>query len=242
MKKILVIGESNKDIFIYCEADRLAPDLPVPVLHILRSTENPGMAKNVERNILSIYPNCDILTNGNWDSVTKSRYIHEKSNHMFLRVDSPHNIEPLDIREISFDYDLIVIADYNKGFLTEDIIEYICKNHNLVLLDTKKPLGKWAEEATFIKINDYEFLRSLPEINQSLMEKIIHTRDKLGCTFRGKDYSVAQVEVMDTSGAGDTFMAGFAVRYLLSGDIEESIEYANQCASEAVKKRGVNTI
>ena len=35
---------------------------------------------------------------------------------MFLRVDSPHNIKPLDISEISFDYDLIVVADYNKGF------------------------------------------------------------------------------------------------------------------------------
>ena len=40
MKDILVIGESCRDIFIYCDAPRLCPDIPVPVLNITNQTEN----------------------------------------------------------------------------------------------------------------------------------------------------------------------------------------------------------
>ena len=49
MKKILVIGDSSRDVFVYCDAVRLCPDVPVPVLNILDQQENPGMAKNVYR-------------------------------------------------------------------------------------------------------------------------------------------------------------------------------------------------
>ena len=50
--KILVIGDSCRDIFVYCDVDRLCPDLPVPILNVVDQTENGGMAKNVQRNIV----------------------------------------------------------------------------------------------------------------------------------------------------------------------------------------------
>ena len=53
MSKILVIGDSCRDVFVYCESDRLCPDVPVPVLNIIDQKDNPGMAKNVQRNIKS---------------------------------------------------------------------------------------------------------------------------------------------------------------------------------------------
>lgn len=138
-KKILVIGESCKDVFIYCSTNRLAPDIPVPVLNVLHQKENPGMAKNVYRNIKKIINQCDILTNNNWNIITKTRYIHETSNHMFIRVDTDHNkIQRIQKNKIKFNYDLIAISDYNKGFLKEEDIEYICSNHDNVFIDTKK--------------------------------------------------------------------------------------------------------
>ena len=158
-KNILVIGESCRDIFVYCDAKRLAPDLPIPVLNIRNQVENVGMAKNVHRNILSIHSACEILTNSDWNNIIKTRYVHADSNHAFFRVDSPHDINPLSLGEVSYDYDLVVISDYNKGFLTEDHIEQISSKHSLVFLDTKKILGNWAKGASFIKINDYEYKR-----------------------------------------------------------------------------------
>ena len=118
MKDILVIGESCRDIFTYCDTTRLAPDIPVPILNIVNQTENGGMAKNVQRNILNKIDDCDIVTNDNWINITKTRYVHEKTNHTFFRVDSPHDIKRINLNEIDYNYKIIVISDYNKGFLS----------------------------------------------------------------------------------------------------------------------------
>ena len=58
MPKIQVIGESCQDIFVYCDAIRLAPDLPVPVLTEKRVEKNPGMSANVYINIISYVNDC----------------------------------------------------------------------------------------------------------------------------------------------------------------------------------------
>jgi bifunctional ADP-heptose synthase (sugar kinase/adenylyltransferase) len=239
--KILVIGDSCKDVFIYCDATRLCPDVPAPVLNILEQKENPGMAKNVQRNIEN-YTGCDIITNDNWEKVSKTRYVHSESNYLFVRVDTPHDIKRIDISKIDYDYEIIVISDYNKGFLTiEDIVE-ICKNHNNVFLDTKKILGDWAKGAKFIKINNYEYTNSEKYIDNELYSKIIRTKGSEGCYFRGINYPVSKVEVKDTSGAGDSFMSALVIRYYETSDIIQSIKFANEKASSVVSKKGVTTI
>ena len=75
MKSILVIGDSSRDVFVYCDALRLCPDVPVPVLNIKSQTENPGMAANVHRNIQKSWGECHIATNSNWHEITKTRYV-----------------------------------------------------------------------------------------------------------------------------------------------------------------------
>ena len=242
MKDVLVIGESCRDIFIYCDANRLCPDVPVPVLNIVNQTENGGMAKNVHRNILTRIESCDILTNTDWINVTKTRYVHNASNHMFFRVDSPNNIGKINLNEVDYDYKLIVISDYDKGFLSESDIQTICENHDNVFIDSKKILGDWASKAKFIKINDYEYKRSEKFISDELKSKIIHTMGGDGCRYQNKVYKVNKVDVKDTSGAGDSFLAGLVIEYLKSNDIEKSINFANKCASEVVKHRGVTVI
>lgn len=242
MKDILVIGESCRDIFVYCDTNRLAPDIPVPVLNIINQTENGGMAKNVQRNILNKINDCDIITNSDWINVTKTRYVHEKTNHTFFRVDTSHDIKKINLEEINYNYKIIVISDYNKGFLSESDIEIICNNHNLVFIDTKKILGDWALKSKFIKINDFEYQRTKNHISNKLKDKIIHTIGGEGCEYQGKQFKVKKVDVKDTSGAGDSFMAALVVNYLRSNNIEKAIKYANECASEVVKHRGVSII
>lgn len=242
MKNILVIGESCRDVFVYCDALRLCPDVPVPVLNIRDQTDNPGMAKNVHRNIQSLIKKCDLLTNDDWYNITKTRYVHENSNHMFFRVDSSHKISRIDVSKINYNYEIIVISDYDKGFLFEDDIEEICKNHSNVFIDTKKVLGPWVNNAKFIKINDYEYKRSENFINKDIASKIIHTMGSEGCQYNGINYSVDKVEVKDVSGAGDTFLAGLVVKYYETKNINESINFANQCASKVVRQKGVTVL
>ncbi len=243
MKKVLVIGDSSKDIFVYCNALKLCPDFPVPALEVVNQTENPGMAKNVQRNIKVLLDSCDIVTNNNWEEVTKTRYVHAQSNHMFFRVDTPHKLDRIDLSTVKYeDYDLIVISDYDKGFLTEDDINEICWHHANVFLDTKKILGVWCQHAHYIKINDFEYQNSKPYLVPEIEHRIIHTMGGEGCEYKGKRYPVNKVEVKDVSGAGDSFMAGLVVEYCRTDDIIKSIEFANKCAAEVVTHRGVTVL
>lgn len=238
--KVLVIGETCRDLFVYCDSNRLCPEAPVPVLNIVDQRENPGMAGNVRRNIESLSGKVvDIVTNKNWYEIAKTRYVHKESNHMFFRVDSTQKIPRIDINDLDLDCDLVVISDYNKGFLLEEDIEYICTRHSNVFIDTKKILGPWVNSARFIKINDIEYRNSKKYITKDIDEKIIHTMGGDGCEFKNKRYSTNKVEVKDLSGAGDTFMAGLVVKFVETGDIIKSIGYANECASKVVAQKGV---
>ena len=244
MKRILIIGDSCQDIFVYCTCKRLAPEFPVQVLDESHKTLNGGMAKNVEANILSLGINCDIITNNNWQSITKTRYVDRDSNYMFIRVDSNYKIDScnVDIDSINWDkYDAVIVSDYDKGFISAEDINSICKNHSCVFLDTKKRLGTWAELAKFIRINYVEYTNSKDIIdkNKVLSNKVIYTKGAEGVYYQGKHYNVKPVEVKDVSGAGDSFLAGLVTEYINTSNIEKSITFANECASEAVKHKGV---
>lgn len=246
--KILLIGESCRDIFVYCDCTRLCPEAPVPVLNVIDQHENGGMAKNVFNNLQSLGANIDIVTNDNWFNITKTRYVHQNSNQMFFRVDTPHNIDRIDqkiLHGLDFSrYDAVVVSDYNKGFLHEEDIEFIGSNTVLSFLDTKKILDKWAN-TTFIKINDYEYRNSETFLNscKSISDRVIHTQGENGCFYQDKRFPVKKkVEVKDVSGAGDTFLAALVVQYLKTENIEKALVYANKCASKIVTKRGVSVI
>jgi D-beta-D-heptose 7-phosphate kinase/D-beta-D-heptose 1-phosphate adenosyltransferase len=241
-QRILVIGDSCKDIFVYCAVNRLCPEVPVPILKIRESTENGGMSMNVQRNFQALGVDCDICTNWNWANMTKSRYVHRESNHMFLRIDTDDEAAHIDIDKVNYDYDAVVISDYNKGFLNPNDIETICHNHPMVFLDTKKILGPWAEKAHYIKINHTEFTNSRPYMSDTLLSKTIHTMGGNGAELNGVLYPVEPVEVKDASGAGDTFMAGLVTSYLNTKDIGAAINFANSCARKVVQHRGVVTV
>lgn len=243
MNDILIIGESCLDIFVYCDANRLCPDIPVPVLNVVNTVKNPGMAKNVQENILK-FQNCDLITNSNWQDITKTRYVDNKTNHHFFRVDFDDYMPRIDLEKMPYDYELIVISDYNKGFLTEEDILEISSKHPNVFIDTKKPLDYWVNYCRYIKINDFEYWNSIKYINSrpEIKDKVIRTCGENGCDFQGKNYPVDKVEVKDSSGAGDSFMAALIVEYLRTGDIIFAIQVANKKASESVRHRGVTKI
>ena len=96
----------------------------------------------------------------------------------------------------------------------------------------------------FIKLNRSEFENNKEFIKQNdwILEKLIITLDKDGCKHNGKIYPTEQVEILDISGAGDTFVAAFSKKYIETSDVEQSITFANECSSKVVQKRGVTTI
>ena len=243
--KILVIGESCRDVFVYGSSNRLAPEAPVPVFNTIRSVENEGMARNVYKNLQSLKAQVNIHTNSNWVSITKTRYVDQNTNHMFIRVDSvlESKYGRSNLKNIKFeDYDAVVISDYNKGFVSEKDIEAISQRHSLTFLDTKKILGPWCENVSFIKINNHEYERTRHMLSDKIQERLIVTMGSDGAKFNGIVYPVENVEIKDSSGAGDTFIAALTVEYLKNSNIRKAIEFANKCATTVVQKRGVNIV
>ena len=248
MKPILVIGDSCKDVWVYCKCNRLCPDAPVPVLTVDHVVENGGMAMNVYENIRALTTNVKIITNKNWNLVKKTRYVDLKTNQCFIRIDTNESDcnSFKDLKDtIDFNnYSAVAISDYNKGFLDEDDIDYISKAHPLTFLDTKRRLGKWCEDISFIKINRVEFSASEDVIkkNKKIRNNIIKTIGEKGTEYRDKIYAVKEVEVRDLSGAGDTFLAALVYGVIIGQTIENAIVHANNCATIVVQKKGVATI
>lgn len=245
MANVLIIGDTCKDIHVYGKCDRMCPDAPVPVFVPTLTKENLGMAGNVYQNVLSLGAIAVLKTND--VTIEKKRFVQEATNHMFLRVDSgEENIKRITglTRELLLPYDAIIISDYDKGFLTKEDIKFICDNHDCVFIDTKKKINDFCKNAKYIKINTIEYNNSIDYIekNDWAQKKIIQTLGSSGCKLGDKIYSVDRVEIKDVCGAGDTFLASLCVKYIETIDIEESIRFANQCATVVVQLKGVNTV
>ena len=254
--KILVIGDSCTDVFIYGDIIRLTPEAPVPVFNPRRSVKNDGMAKNVSNNVEALDVTIHTITNKN--SIKKVRYVDHKSNQLVLRVDEHDYCDRIDSDTLGgiennfckpyfaekVEVDAIIISDYCKGFLHEDDIKWICDNNKNVFVDTKKKLGEWVENCTYLKINSLEYENNEEFLNEyyAIMDKTIVTKGNEGCLFQGKIYPTEDVQVKDISGAGDTFIAGLVVKYLKSNDIEKAIDFAQKCTKIVVQKHGVSTV
>ena len=254
--KFLVIGDSCTDKFIYGKCERMCPEAPVPVFIPIKEKTNGGMAANVRANVEALGIDCDLITHSN--EIVKTRYVDIKTNQMLLRIDENDASEDkFDYKDVSWNkYDAVLVSNYGKGFLRACGIRDICQYHDNVYLDSNKvkmecdlPLN-----LRFLKINEHEL-----EINSHWKHhlhpsqhgssdynrpaQIIITLGHKGCQYMGKIYPPPErVVAQDLSGAGDTFLAALAASMTRVGDVDTAIDYANECASKVVSKRGVATI
>tara|TARA_R110001592_G_scaffold247149_1_gene509175 strand:- start:644 stop:1381 length:738 start_codon:yes stop_codon:yes gene_type:complete len=242
--KIVVIGETCVDKFIYCEINRLSPEAPVPVLQPLTTENNAGMSGNTVANIKALAPDSQVIHFSNLKQITKTRYVEKKTNHMFLRVDEgDNNIEPFkwsdDYKQFLEEADIVIVSDYDKGYLTDNHLIKIASHSKLSILDSKRELFKSISNSfDFVKLNEEEWAS-----NNSLNPKnIIVTLGSKGSMYMGEIFpSNNPQETIDVSGAGDTFTAAFALSYATAPSVPNAINYANKIASKVVSKRGVKT-
>ena len=237
MVKILVIGDSCVDEYIYCTTNRFCPDAPVPILKPESYVSTEGMAGNVADNLRALGADVDLISNAN--QIKKTRYVDERTNHMFIRIDEGEDdifpIAKKSLEKIIWeDYNAVIISDYCKGFIDEATISYIAEQHPITFLDTKKQIDSYAKNITFIKINDVEYRYSADFLDKEYLDKLVITRGPNGAEYEGKIYPVKKVDVRDTSGAGDTFLAGLVSNYLESFNTVEAIKFANKCATQVI--------
>ena len=249
--KILVIGDSCIDRFHYGTVDRICPEAPCPVFLPTYQTENYGMALNVYNNIVGLArlwgKDVKVHKVTNAKHPVKTRYVEERSNQMIMREDVDDIIQPVKLGSYNIDwdsFDCTIVSDYNKGFLSEEKMHDISLMSKLCFLDTKKQLGEWANQYDFIKINNYEWDKSKHTNHSGIWNnRVIITKGKDGAEYNGKQYPASEVKnVVDISGAGDTFLASLAFQYLITGSIHEAIKLSNEAAGLVISKKGVSVI
>jgi len=231
--KVLLIGDSCIDEYIYGVCERLNPEAPVPILKYGRKETKNGMAWNVRENLRAFGLEVYMLTNS--EKITKTRFIDEKYNHQILRVDDERPLKSMESLEYELPkekYDAIVISDYDKGFITQTkLFEIVFNSRCPVFVDSKKTL--LPESNCYVKINENE-----SKLLKSKHDNLIITKGSKGAEYDGITYPGENVSVFDVVGAGDTFLSALVYFYLECGTIEKAIPYANRAAAISVQNFG----
>ena len=232
LMKVLLLGDSCEDEYIYGRCTRLSPEAPVPVLDYAKIQTKSGMAGNVCINLQSFGLDIKFLTNN--EQLVKTRFIDEKSNQQILRVDNETRVKPLLVPVATNSFDAVVISDYNKGYLTaEKIFEIVEGATCPVFIDSKKSILP-NKENCFIKINDVEY-EKLDDYN---IDNLIVTKGSEGCIYNNTLYPAEKVNVYDVVGAGDTFLAALVYGYITTNNIDQSLMLGNRAAGIAVQQPG----
>jgi D-beta-D-heptose 7-phosphate kinase/D-beta-D-heptose 1-phosphate adenosyltransferase len=161
-------------------------------------------------------------------------------------------------------YDMVILSDYGKGVLTDELCEDIIKLSNKhdvrVLVDPKgsdfskykgsyllTPNKKEAILATGIEIDSKESLKkALLKLKEecdlgisliTLSEDGIATYDE-----ELKIFPTVAKEVFDVTGAGDTVIASIAYALSAGKNIEDTSAFANLAAGVVVGKIGSATV
>lgn len=138
--------------------------------------------------------------------------------------------------------------------IPEETVEHvaaICKEAGVPLVLNPAPARRISQEviedATYITPNEHEAQMMFEEenVHDSLRKypnKLVVTEGKKGVRYYDGEEEVVVpafvVEAVDTTGAGDTFNAAFAVALAEGKSIKESISFANLAASISVTKFG----
>ena len=168
-------------------------------------------------------------------------------------------------KEELINFDIVLLSDYAKGVLTQNLVKQIISYSNekgkKVLVDPKGsdfskykgahllvPNKKEAQIATGLKIKDDNSLKTVLEILKkdykldislvTLSENGIALFDDEKITIKP---TVAK-EVFDVTGAGDTVLASLGFALSLGENIYKAVEFANIAAGIVVGKLGSATV
>jgi D-beta-D-heptose 7-phosphate kinase/D-beta-D-heptose 1-phosphate adenosyltransferase len=231
--KILLVGDNGVDQYQYGTVSRISPEAPVPVINYTHTTTKPGMAANVRDNLEKL--GCDVKFVHGVKTCIKTRIIDSKSKQHLVRIDQDLLSRPVTIDSSTlYQYDAIVISDYNKGSVEYETVENIRKNYSgPIFVDTKKTdLIRF--EGCYVKINEKEYNDA-----KTFPTELIVTLGRNGVRYKEHEISTPQVEAFDVCGAGDTFLSALAYEYVITKDILKAINFATRAASVTIQHVGV---
>ena len=236
---------------------------------------NDKEGNNIRTNLKDLNNSSDLVFVSSERATTKKTRLLV-NNHHLLRIDEEiiseidDNIEVKAFNTIKnrIDlYDLLVISDYDKGFLKKSFIRkvvdlFIYRNKKIIV-DPKSDFYKYSG-AFLIKPNLKELSKFVGEDNlhndhtslirhsKTVLTKgdfdyIYVTMGENGGVLIGRDGSDQIIpafcgETIDTTGAGDTTLAAIAFATAANVDILKAVHFASYVAGISVSKAGTATV
>ncbi len=236
-----------------------ALDANVAVISVLGNDDEGKQLKNIlqEKNILTDH----LLFSDKRITTNKIRIIGR--NQQMMRLDAEHSddLQSEDAQNLLQQIekciaenkpDVIIMQDYNKGVLTDDVIQKVlalCKRHKIIsAVDPKrknffsfkdadlfKPNLKEVKESLNILSDDFTE-KALQQIHEKLQEKLHHHISLITLSEKGIFYQHEKEvniipshlrNIADVSGAGDTVIAVASLIYAATKNVALMAEVAN---------------
>lgn len=229
----------------------------------------------IRERLHSIGVNCNLVfTDRNRKTTVKKRLIAQNNQHV-IRIDNEdlqeikESIENQIIDAIEMEihkYDLVLVSDYSKGFLTKSLMQNIImlcnKLSKNILIDTKTKEGSKFIGAYLIKPNlqelaqlvnrninsEEETIDAIRELKTKLkVANVLVTCGPEGMILldnhnRIHSYQSAAKEVVDVTGAGDSAFAYLGWAIASGANISKAAEIANVAAGFNVGKIGTEPV
>lgn len=267
------------DEYVFGKVERISPEAPIPILNVQSKKYVLGGAGNVAANISALggYAKLMCFIGEDEDgkkikeiteinkikliptfaktTIKKTRIVSNKQQ--IVRIDQEETSKKFFNKDLvlkeSENTDLIIISDYAKGAITQNLIDNLPKNKKIII--DPKPKNKISYKGIYLitpnkkealelsKCNDIH--EAGKKLQRELKANIIITRGKEGMSIFNdgiKDIPTYAKEVYDVSGAGDTVIATLGLCLASNANLEEAAIIANYAAGISVEKIGTATV
>ena len=279
--KIAVIGDVLLDKYTIGSVHRINPEAPVPIIHIKEERFGPGGAGNVAANLAKLGAEVDLfgivgsdenthilntvlkqwrinsklIIDDTRPTIVKQRFIADGQQLLRADYEQTDTIGDHHINKIKAEfgnYEAIIISDYAKGMICEDLMDFLKKYPLPIMADVKPKNIDLFKGVSFIFPNIEECfaisreqhdISGAQKIAREYDTEVILTRGSKGIAYIHQEgepllFAAQTREVSDVSGAGDTVIATFTFLYCQGEAIEDCVHLANKAAGIAVSKIG----
>lgn len=238
--RVLVIGDVMIDHYLHGSATRISPEAPIPVVKVVSQERRSGGAVNVAENLnsLGVDERLAILPLP-WPEkhrlmVGDTQVARWDTNDVL----PPHDIEALDKCVADWPPDAIVISDYAKGSVTDEVIDWIAERRVLTYVDSKRMPFDFPPECVFFP-NQKEY--NLWECAYARQLMVVLKRGASGIAELSKgvvieEYPAMACHVRSVCGAGDVVLAAYVAAQMRGEPNRKALWYANLAAAVAVEQ------
>jgi D-beta-D-heptose 7-phosphate kinase/D-beta-D-heptose 1-phosphate adenosyltransferase len=218
---VLVVGDAMVDAYHFGTTTRISPEAPIPVVKITDHQTFHGGAANVFTNLVAL--GAEVRLRAGEPTPIKNRLM--VGTTQVARWDTNDEVRPilleqLDRAVLHWTPDAIVVSDYGKGSISEDVIKWINNRELPTYVDTKGSPGVYKDRFTTLFPNAIEYdihKQSYDEMSDVIFKRGAEGIDRLYQGTLLEHFRAYATNVVSVCGAGDAVIAAYAY-FAITGD------------------------